>query len=249
MLLFVMQAGAAEDPEACQALLKEGKVFGFYTSNRLFTEDNDGKLQALDPSQPISRYVEDVVYYIPTRPEQAGQKSVINIKLVYSVPNPPSRNKNVLLESDRWVNDRNARAQCSNVTIEGYDNFHMSKTRNVCLQYYFHQKDPNTLENDDVRRSFAFGRMVPDEPSLLSNFFGFVSIAGAATPNTSDAPDTGGRSARSYIVNYRYDSSPGTCVRLRPRIPQQARRVAVEVTNHGTDGVPDTKGWIFSFAD
>jgi hypothetical protein len=166
---------------------------------------------------------------------------------VFSTVTQPNRKSLVDLSNDRWTGSELARAKalCARLTVDGYDAFHLHETSSNCLRYHFHQKNPDTLANYNVRSSFVFGNMVPGaNPTSWLSFF----ISSANATDTSDNSTIHGTQVRSWIRNFVYQPN-ATCISVHPQIPDDAVGLHLQVVNHGTNLTPQPHDWIVNFID
>jgi hypothetical protein len=230
-------------------MLQSGLV-NRWSEDRLFYRGSDRKLRAIASRDAVlPHYIDQLFYFTRTAAGQEGAKSVLNWKFVYTTTSRPNRQTLVGLYNDRWTAAQLPRssAACSNLSVEGYDNFHLYGTSNICLRFHFHQQNPDTLATSEVRRSFALDDMVPrSETAFLPIIGSFISSAKAA--DTTDNSTVRGTLAKSWIRNFTYEPEV-TCIAVIPSFPDNARSLHLRVTNHGTNFAPDAHDWLIKFLD
>ncbi|MBR1222920.1 hypothetical protein JQ557_33305 [Bradyrhizobium sp. U87765 SZCCT0131] len=239
-------AGAVEKA-ACSELYKQGFV-SLVSEDKLLYRGGDRKWRTVSPNDTLPHYVDQLVYFTRTLPGQEGAKSVLNWKFVYTILARPNRRSLVGLYNDRWTAVQLAKssAACANVSVEGYDNFHLYSTSNICLRFHFHQQDPDTLATSELRRSFAFDDMIPRESTdLLSSLWSFV---GSAKADTVENSTIHGTLVKSWIRNFVYEPQM-TCVAVTPSFPNNARGLHLRIVNHGTNFLPESQDWQLKFLD
>ena len=220
----------SDDPVFCAELSRLGMVGQFGGDDLLFYRDASGAIKEVATEQTVPRNINEFYYFVRPQPDQEKRKGVINLKFVYLIGQKPNRRSLVGLSNDRWNYDNPGRAACSNLTVEGYDNYHLYGTRSVCLTRHFHQTDPDTLADSAHRRSFAFDDMIPDSSTgFIAMFWPFVSPARAG--EVGDNSTIRGTLARSWIRNFVHQKS-GSCVRITPNVPQGAEALNLRVVNH-----------------
>jgi hypothetical protein len=225
----------SDDPAFCSELARLRLIDQFGGNDRLFYRNASGAIKEVVDNQSVPKNINYFYYFVRSQPEQERTKGVINLKFVYFTSLKPNRKTLVGLSNDRWnyIQSERSKAACSNLSVEGYDNYHLYGTGNVCLTYHFHQSDPNTLETSDHRRSFAFGDMIPGQTSGFFRMFGpFISAARAN--EGADNSTIRGTLARSWIRNFVHQKS-GSCVRIVPYVPQDAESLSLRVVNHSNN--------------
>ncbi len=240
---------ASLEKRVCTEMLQTNLV-DRSSDDKLFYRGQDHKLKLVSTNDTLPHYVDQLFYFTRTLPGQEKAKSVLNWKFVYTTTSKPNRQTPVGLSNDRWTASQLARssAACSNVSVEGYDNFHLYGTSNICLQFHFHQQDPDTLATASLRRSFAFDEMIP---RTGSNFLSTIGSFFATPANASDSTNNStinGTLAYSWIRNFTYESDV-TCVAVTPSFPEKARTLHLQIVNHGTRFVPDAHDWQIKFVD
>lgn len=219
----------------CADLSRQRMIDSFSGDDRLFYRDASGTIREVITGQSVPRKINDFYYFVRSQSNQEKTKGVINLKFVYLIGQKPNRRSLVSLFNDRWDESQSnqSRAACANLTVEGYDNYHLYGTRNVCLTYHFHQADPDTLATSEHRRSFAFDDMIPNPaPGFISMFWPLISMARADEPG--DNSTIRGTLARSWIKNFVHQKS-GSCVRITPFIPSDAQALHLRVVNHSNN--------------
>jgi hypothetical protein len=235
--------------KVCAEMLQANLV-NRWSDDKLFYRGPDRKLKAVLNNDILPHYVEQLFYFTRTSAGQESVKSVLNWKFVYTTTSRPNRQTLVGLSNDRWTAAQLARssAACSNVSVEGYDEFHLYGTSNICLRFHFHQQDPDTLATTGLRRSFAFDDMIPRTGSnFLSTIGSFISTPAKAADAT-DSSTIHGTLAKSWIRNFTYETDV-TCVAVTPSFPDNARSLHLQIVNHGTQFVPEPHDWIVTFSD
>jgi hypothetical protein len=225
----------SDDPTFCAELFRLHMIDQFGGNDRLFYRNASGTIKEVMSTDSVSRNINDFYYFVRSQPEQEKTKGVINLKFVYLTALKPNRKSLVGLSNDRWSESQSdqSKAACANLTVEGYDNYHNYGTRNVCLTYHFHQTDPDTLATSEHRRSFAFNDMIPNPTTgFISMFWPFISAARAS--EAGDNSTIRGTLARSWIRNFVHQKS-GSCVRIRPYVPQDAEVLNLRVVDHSNN--------------
>ena len=248
MILFSAAGSMAQsdDPAFCAELSRLRIIGQFGGNDLLFYRDASGTIKEVATNQTVPRNINEFYYFVRSQPDQEKRKGVVNLKFVYLIGQKPNRRSLVGLSNDRWNESQSYRskAACSNLTVEGYDNYHLYGTRNVCLTYHFHQTDPDTLADIEHRRSFAFDDMIPNPSTgFISMFWPFVSAARAS--EVGDNSTIRGTLARSWIRNFVHQKS-GSCVRITPYVPQDAEALNLRVVNHSN---LQQYSWLIKFAN
>jgi hypothetical protein len=243
-------SGTLVEKKVCAELL-QAKLVDQWGDDKLFYRGTvDRKLKAISTNDALPHYIDQLFYFTRTSLGQENAKSVLNWKFVYTTTSRPNRQTLVGLSNDRWTASQLARssAACSNVTVEGYDNFHLYGTSNICLRFHFHQQDPDTLATAGLRRSFAFGDMIPSSDSDFLSTIGSFFATPAKASGTTDSSTIHGTLAKSWIRNFTYDPD-FTCVAVAPYFPDNAKTLHLQIVNHGTQLTPNSHDWFIKFAD
>jgi hypothetical protein len=230
--------------------LQQAKLVDQWSDDKLFYRGSDRKLKAVLTNDTLPHYIDQLYYFTRTSAGQESAKSVLNWKFAYTTTSRPNRQTLVGLSNDRWTTSQLAQssAACSNVSVEGYDNFHLYGTSNLCLRFHFHQQDPDTLATAELRRSFAFGDMVPrTDSNFLSTLGSFFSTPAKASDAT-DSSTIHGTLAKSWIRNFSYELDV-TCIAVTPSFPDNAKSLHLQIVNHGTRFVPEAHDWSIKFSD
>ncbi|WP_213773025.1 hypothetical protein [Bradyrhizobium sp. dw_78] len=237
------------EKKVCAELLQANLV-DRWSDDKLFYRGPDRKLKAVLTNDALPRYIDQLFYFTRTSTSQESAKSVLNWKFVYTTTSRPNRQTLVGLYNDRWTASQLARssAACSNVSVEGYDNFHFYGTSNICLRFHFHQQDPDTLATAGLRRSFAFGDMIPRTDSDFLSTIGSFFSSPAKASDATDSSTIRGTLAKSWIRNFTYEPDV-TCVTVTPSFPDNAKTLHLQIINHGTQFVPETHDWFIKFSD
>lgn len=225
----------SDDPVFCAELFRLHLIDQFGGNDRLFYRNASGAIKEVASNDSVPKNISDFYYFVRSQPEWEKRKGVINLKFVYFTAQRPNRKSLVSLSNDRWSDSQSdqSRAACANLAVEGYDNYHKYGTRNVCLTYHFHQTNPDTLATIEHRQSFAFGDMIPNPATgFISMFWPFISPARAS--EVGDNSTIRGTLARSWIRNFVHQKI-GSCVRVRPYIPQDAEALSLGVVDHSNN--------------
>src|SRR5262249_38826199 len=123
-LIFLTIPKAWADAAFCTGLkAADPQSFQFSEDKLYYRHPASHKITQLISGQSIDRGIKELTYFIRARPDQIGQKSVLNLKFVYAVAAPVNYQDIVGLENDRWFASQELRnrslAACSKVTVEG----------------------------------------------------------------------------------------------------------------------------------
>jgi len=245
-LSLVLVAGVAYGSDASQfcSTLKNAGLVQPWSSQSLYYRDSSGQPTLLNAYDSMSKSRAEVLYYyLRSTDAEYNQASVINLKFVYKSDRTATRRDYVDLNNDRWTGLSERRRQkiandCARVNVEGYDRFHLEKTRDYCLQFHFHQNNQafNTLGTVQRRESFAFGAMVGGPPPGIGAVL--ISLLGpgpAAAANDQNQLATAPYSqVRSSIQNFRHGMQPDLCIAITPNYPDSATYVDLRINYLGT---------------
>ena len=237
------------EKKVCAEMLQTNLV-DRWSDDKLFYRGLDRKLKPVLTNDALPHYIDQLFYFTRTSAGQQSAKSVLNWKFVYTTTSRPNRQTLVGLSNDRWTISQLAQssAACSNLSVEGYDNFHLYGTSNICLKFHFHQKDPDTLATAGLRRSFAFDDMIPRTGSNFLSTIGSFFSTPAKASDATDSSTIHGTLVKSWIRNFTYEPDV-TCIAVTPSFPDNAKNLHLQIINHGTQFVPETHDWFIKFSD
>lgn len=255
-LFFTATASAQDDPKKFCAELTANPAT-VWDKAIYYRSPDSGKIIILGQNDTLYRHLNEQLFYFSRSPDAAqGYPGVLNIKFVYLLKPKLKPTNLVSVNNDLWdkLSDpqkRRIASACSQLTLEGYERFHLYNTRNYCLAFLFHQKTPfDTLATPDRRRSFAFADMIPgsDEPTanLFVAFKSIIARAQAAEQSNGTFETAPHSYAHSIIRNFKFAGSTGKCVEIRPiSMPEDATLLHLRVTNLGIDlnDSPDSRDW------
>jgi hypothetical protein len=252
-----LAAETAQERLFCRDLHQQQQ--GRLWNDGLYYRASNGRIVQVAQQGVIARYrVGQLFYYVVGSEQQKDLPGVLNIKFVFRARRPIHRADRVSVYNDRWESysqAQMARAQsdCAALSVSGYENFHLRKTRNYCLRFHFHQRAPlDTLATPDRRESFAFGDMIPPEPGLVETAWSFIGPRSAFAAPAGPPPETSPPAqVKSWIRNFNFGDADGRCVSITPQFPQGVDSVHLRINNLGSrlTESPYSQDWHLTFSE